>query len=132
MDRESFGLVTNSLRARGFKQVRAQRAGAKAFRGELRCKGQPVGVRLEIWDWDFVAYPDIFVEAKPEVLEGFRTHVRAGGSLCYYMTGAVVLNRFKPAEAVARCLVRAQETLEEMANQGEIHFGIQDEFGLYW
>lgn len=132
MDRESFGLVANSLRARGFKQVRAQRAGAKAFRGELLCKGQPVGIRLEIWDWDFVAYPDIFVEAKPEVLEGFRTHVRSGGSLCYYLTGAVVLNKFKPAEAVARCLVRAQETLEEMANQGEVRFGIQDEFGLYW
>jgi hypothetical protein len=48
------------------------------------------------------------------------------------MTGSVVLNRFKPAEAVMRCLVRAQETLEEMASQEEVQFGIQDEFGLYW
>src|SRR4051812_12309254 len=124
MDLESFGLVANSLRARGFKQVRAQRVGAKAFRGELTCKREPVGVRVEIWDWDFVAYPEIFIEAKPEVLEGFRTHVRAGGSLCYYMNGAVVLDRFKPAEAVARCLLRAQQTLDEMGNQDEVKFGI--------
>lgn len=133
MDRESFALVAGSLRARGFKQVRAAAgARAKAFRGELACRGQKVGVRLEISDWDFVSYPSIFVESAPDLLKGFRTHVQSGGSLCYYMSGSTVLNRFKPAEAVARCLRRAEETLEEMAGQKEVQFGIHDEFGLYW
>lgn len=132
MNLQSFALVANSLRARGFRQVRAEGADAKAFRGRLTCKGQAVQVRLEISDWDFIDYPNIFVEAAPDFLGGFRTHVRAGGSLCYYMTGSTVLNRFKPAEAVARCLVRAQETLEEIAEQVEVQFGINDEFGLYW
>lgn len=132
MDTQSFALVANSLRARGFKQVRPAEPGAKAFRGELSCRGQKVGVRLEISDWDFVTYPSIFIESAPELLSGFRTHIQSGGSLCYYMTGSTVLNRFKPAEAVARCLVRAEETLEEMAAQGEVQFGIHDEFGLYW
>ena len=128
----AFGPVAGSLRAQGFKQVRGTRADAKAFRGELSCRGRKVGVRLEIADWDFVDYPDIFIESAPDCLDGFRTHVRSGGSLCYYMTGSIVLNRFKPAEAVARCLKRAEETLEEMAGQTEVRFGIQDEFGLYW
>lgn len=48
------------------------------------------------------------------------------------LSGAIVLNRFKPAEAVARCLLRAQETLEELAGGGEFRFEVQDEFGIYW
>lgn len=132
MSRESFGLVARSLRARGFKQIRARQPEAKAFRGELSCRGQKVGVRLEISDWDLVSYPRIFIESAPEFLKGFRTHVQSGGSLCYYTTGSTVLNRFKPAEAVERCLLRAEATLEEIAGQGEVRFGVQDEFGLYW
>jgi molybdopterin/thiamine biosynthesis adenylyltransferase len=132
MSLESFGLVASGLRARGFKQVRAQHAGAKAFRGELVCRGNAVTVRLEIADWDFVSYPRIFLESVPDVLAGFRPHVLSGGDLCYYTKGAIVLNRFKPAEAVARCLQRAQETLEEVSAGREFRFGIQDEFGYYW
>jgi len=132
MSLESFGPVAQGLRAKGFKQARAQHAGAKAFRGELTCRGHAVGVRLEISDWDFVSYPRIFLESVPDVLKGFRPHVLSGGDLCYYTKGAIVLNRFKPAEAVARCLQRAQETLEELAGGDEFRFGVQDEFGAYW
>lgn len=132
MSLESFGPVARGLRVKGFKQVRAQRAGAKAFRGELACRGHAVGVRLEISDWDFVSYPRIFLESVPDVLKGFRPHVLSDGDLCYYTKGAIVLNRFKPAEAVARCLLRAQETLEELAGSAKFRFGVQDEFGYYW
>ena len=132
MSLESFGLVARWLRTKGFKQVRARRAGAKAFRGDLTCQGQSVRVRIEISDWDFLAYPRIFLESTPVALKGFRPHVLSGGDLCYYTHGAIVLNRFKPAEAVARCLLRAQETLEKIASGSEFRFGIQDEFGYYW
>lgn len=132
MSLESFGPVARGLRAKGFKRVRARHAGAKAFRGELACRGHAVGVRLEISDWDFVSYPRIFLESVPGVLKGFRPHVLSGGDLCYYTKGAIVLNRFKPAEAVARCLLRAQQTLEELASGGEFRFEVQDEFGFYW
>lgn len=128
----SFGVVAGWLRGKGFKQVRALRAGAKAFRGKLTCRGQPVGIRLEILDWDFVSYPSIFLESVPDVLKGFRPHVLSSGSLCYYTKGAIVLNRFRPAEAMARCLLRAEETLDDIASGGEFRFGAQDEFGYYW
>ena len=129
---ESFGTVARWLRARDFKQIRPHGTGAKAFRGELSCRGHKVQIRIEISDWDFVFYPNIYIEAVPDVLKGFRPHVLSDGGLCYYTKGAIVLNRFKPAEAVERCLVRAQETLEEFADSGEFRFGIQDEFGFYW
>ena len=132
MSLESYGAVARFLRSKGFRQVRAQGATAKAFRGELTCRGQAVQVRVEISDWDFVFNPRIFLESVPDTLKGFRPHVLSGGDLCYYTKGAIVLDRFKPAEAVARCLTRAQETLEEMAGGGEFRFGAGDEFGLYW
>lgn len=132
MSLTSFGIVARALRARGFKQIRAQNAHAKAFRGELSCRGYTVIIRLEIVDWDFVSYPRIFLESMPDVLKGFRPHVLSSGDLCYYTKGAILLNRFKPAEAVARCLLRAEQTLEELAGGVEFKFGVQDEFGFYW
>jgi hypothetical protein len=132
MSSESYGAVARFLRSKGFKQVRSERSPGKAFRGDLTCRGHAVGIRLEIWDWDFVSYPRIFLEKVPEVLKGFRPHVLSSGDLCYYTKGAIVLNRFMPAEAVARCLVRAQQTLEELAGGVEFQFGVQDEFGFYW
>ena len=131
MSLESFGSVARWLRAKGFKQVRAQGADAKSFRGELTCRGQTVRVRIEISDCDFVVLPRIFLESVPDVLKGFSPHVLSSGDLCYYAKGMVVLNRFKPAEAVARCLLRAQQTLEDLAGDGKFRFGVQDEFGFY-
>lgn len=132
MSLESYGAVARFLRAKGFRQVRAQVAGVKAFRGKLYCREQAVQVRVEISDWDFVYFPRIFLESVPDALKGFRPHILSGGDLCYYTKGAVVLNRFKPAEAVARCLLRAQETLEEVAGGEEFRFAVNDEFGFYW
>lgn len=132
MSATSFGPVARWLRTQGFKQIRAQASATKAFRGELICRSQPVLVRVEIADWDFVSYPKVFLESVPEVLKGFRPHVLSGGDLCYYTSGGIVLDRFKPAEAVARCLLRVQEALEELAGGHEFRFGAHDEFGLYW
>lgn len=132
MSLESYGAVARALRNKGFKQTRALGAGAKAFRGELACRNHAVGIRIEISDWDFVSYPVIVVESVPDILKGFRLHVLSGGTLCYYTRGAIVLDRFRPVEAVARCLLRAQQTLEEIAGGESIEFGTQDEFGFYW
>jgi len=128
----SFGPVARWLRVRGFKQIRPQGTRAKAFRGDISCRGHKVQIRIEISDWDFVHYPNIYIEDIPDALKGFRPHVLSNGGLCYYTKGAIVLNRFKPAEAIERCLVRAQRTLEESADSHEFQFGIEDEFGLYW
>jgi molybdopterin/thiamine biosynthesis adenylyltransferase len=132
MSLESYGAVARFLRAKGFREVRAQGSGTKAFRGELTCRGHAVRMRLEISDWDFVSYPRVVLEFVPDALKGFRPHVMSDGGLCYYAKGAIVLNRFKPAEAIARCLVRAQETLEDLADGREFRFGAADEFDYYW
>lgn len=133
MSLESFGAVARWLReVKGFKQVRGKLEGAKAFRGEIQCQGQPVGILLEISDWDFVSYPRIFLESIPDQLKGFRPHVMAGGDLCYFRKHSIVLDQFRPVEAVARCLLQAVETLQEIASAKEFRFEAQDEFGLYW
>jgi molybdopterin/thiamine biosynthesis adenylyltransferase len=133
MSLESFGAVARWLReAKGFKQVRGTLAGAKAFRGTIQCHRHPIGIRVEIFDWDFVSHPSIFLESIPAELEGFRPHVMASGALCYLQKGSIVLDRFRPAEAVARCLLQAQQTLEDLTSAEEYRFEAQDEFGFYW
>jgi hypothetical protein len=133
MSLESFGQVARWLReAKGFKQVRATRPSAKAFRGEISCRGEAVTIRFEISDWDFVAYPRIFLETIPQALRGFRPHVMAAGDFCYLRKREILLNRYKPVEAVARCLLEAEKTLLDLSSQTDFTFDVQDEFGFYW
>jgi molybdopterin/thiamine biosynthesis adenylyltransferase len=133
MPLESFGAVARWLReTKGFKQVRPTLEGAKAFRGTIQCGAHSIGIRLEIVDWDFVDYPHLFLESVPAELKGFRPHVMESGDLCYLQRGSIVLDRFRPAEATARCLLQAQQTLEELASAQEYRFEAHDEFGFYW
>lgn len=120
------------LRARGFKPS-GHRGGVRSFDGELPCKGGPIKVRFAISDWDFLTYPSIKVLDHLDVLPPLSPHIYAGGGLCYFAAGAVVLDRYDPAESIAQCLDQAKRVLERIRHDPDYrHDDIQDEFLQHW
>ena len=126
------GEVLRLLRSRGFKPS-GHRRGTRSFDGKLPCKGGPIKVRLSITDWDFLTYPSIKVLDHLDVLPALSPHVYASGGLCYFASGAVVLDRYDPAESIAQCLDQAQLVLERIRHDPNFrHHDIQDEFLQHW
>jgi molybdopterin/thiamine biosynthesis adenylyltransferase len=120
------------LRSRGFRPS-GHRGGVRSFDGVLPCKGGSIKVRFAIADWDFLSYPSISVLDHLEVLPALSPHVYASGGLCYFASGAVVLDRYDPAESIAQCLDQAQLVLERIRDDPEFrHDDIQDEFLQHW
>ena len=120
------------LRSRGFKPS-GHRGGVRSFDGALPCKGGPIKVRFTIADWDFLTYPSIKVLGHLDVLPALSPHVYASGGLCYFASGAVVLDRYDPAESIAQCLDQAQSVLERIRHDPDFrHDDIQDEFLQHW
>lgn len=126
------GEALRLLRSRGFTPSGHGR-GARSFDGELCCKGGPIKVRLSITDWDFLTYPSIKVLDHLDVLPALSPHVYASGGLCYFASGAVVLDRYDPAESIAQCLDQAQLVLDRIRYDPNFrHDDIQDEFLQHW
>lgn len=120
------------LRSRGFTPS-GHRRGTRSFDGALPCKGGPIKVRLSITDWDFLTYPSIKVLDHLDVLPALSPHVYASGGLCYFASGAVVLDRYDPAESIAQCLDQAQLVLERIRHDPNYRRDdIQDEFLQHW
>jgi molybdopterin/thiamine biosynthesis adenylyltransferase len=126
------GEALRLLRSRGFKPS-GHRRGTRSFDGDLPCKGGPIKVRLSITDWAFLTYPSIKVLDHLDVLPALSPHVYASGGLCYFASGAVVLDRYDPAESMAQCLDQAQLVLERIRHDPNFrHDDIQDEFLQHW
>lgn len=126
------GEALRLLRSRGFTPS-GYRRGTRSFDGELPCKGGPIKVRLSITDWDFLTYPSIRVLDHLDVLPALSPHVYASGGLCYFASGAIVLDRYDPAESIAQCLDQAQLVLEHIRHDPNYrHDDIQDEFLQHW
>lgn len=126
------GEALRLLRARGFKPS-GHRAGVRSFDGALACKGGAIKIRIAISDWDFLTYPSIKVLDHLDVLPPLSPHVYPGGGLCYFAVGAVVLDRYDPAESIAQCLDQAQKILERIRHDPNYrHDDVQDEFLLHW
>src|SRR5512137_2154779 len=120
------------LRARGFTPTGNHR-GVRSFDGAIPSKGTPTKVRFQIWDWDFLTYPAITVLERPEILPPLAPHVDENGWLCYFASGAVVLDRYDPAESIAQCLDQAQRVLERIRfDPNYRQDDIQDEFMVHW
>lgn len=120
------------LRARGFTPA-GNRRGVRSFDGTLPCKGGPIKVRFQISDWDFLTYPAITILDRPEDFPPLAPHVDSNGWLCYFESGAVVLDRYDPAESIAQCLDQAQHVLERIRLDPDYRRDdIQDEFMVHW
>jgi hypothetical protein len=113
MDGGDRGRVFRKLRALGFAPVKSEGA-ARSFEGALQCKRGTVPVRLDITDWTFQTYPTIHLLSRPSFLPTVLPHVDASGELCYFSPGSVVLDRYKPDDALWQCIHRAQEELDRL------------------
>lgn len=132
MNDERLGEALRLLSSRGFIPT-GTRAGRRSFEGDLQCSKGPVHVRLVVHDWDFVDYPTITILDPPSFLPALMPHVYGNGGLCYFRRGAVVLDRYDPALALAQCLDQAQEVINQIATNPDYRSGdIQDEFLTHW
>lgn len=120
------------LRSRGFHPV-AARAPRRAFAGSLLCAKGAVPVKLTIEDWDFLEYPRISLVDRPAFLPAVMPHVDVLGHLCYFAPGAVTLDRYDPATALAQCLDQATAMLDRISADPDYRVGdIQSEFPAHW
>lgn len=116
---------------RRFEKARPFTAGALAFKGRLPVKAESVEVQLEITDWDFVVYPDIYVLDRPAALAGFRSHLGTGNKLCYLQRGGAVLDRYQPVPVIHRCLEQATKVLQSIAGDKPSDVAV-DDFLVHW
>lgn len=129
---ETLGATLRMLRSRGFTAL-PSRGLARRFEGMLGCHRGPVRIELVISDWDFVKYPAIRVLDAPSELPTLAPHLDAGRELCYFASGAAILDRYDPEHAIAQCLDQATAELNRlMAGAGYREGEFQTEFGANW
>lgn len=117
------------LRALGFKAI-GTRASYRVFVGVLHCKRGDVPVQFEISDWDFTTYPRISLLERPAFFPPLMPHISATGVLCYFADGSVVLDRFRPDEAIWQCVEQARLVLDRAIEDPQY---LSDEFrGEFW
>lgn len=132
MHDDRLGAVFRLLTARGFVLV-GTRSGRLSFQGHLHCSSGSVRTALTVSDWDFLSYPVIKLLERPAFLPPLMPHVGVNGELCYFMPGAVILDRYDPALAIAQCLNQASSVLNQIATDPYYRLSdIQDEFLSHW
>lgn len=120
------------LRSRGFRPI-ATRASGRSFAGTLPCAKGHVSVKLTIKDWNFLEYPQIALAEHPAFLPELIPHVDVLGNLCYFAPGAVTLDRYDPATALAQCLDQATAILNQIAVDPNYRVDdVQSEFPAHW
>lgn len=120
------------MAARGLT-ARPARGDTRIFEGALKCAKGDVRVALKIEDWDFIKYPTITLKDRPDFLPVLMPHVDVLGDLCYFSPGAVTLDRYDPATAIAQCLQQATALLDRVGSDSNYRSGdIQDEFAAHW
>lgn len=130
--KSSFADALRYLRERGFERA-ASSPSMRAFEGPLHLHAGEVQVRLEIADWEFVAYPRLTMLTRPAFLPKLMSNIDATGGLCYLEPGSVVLDRFDPAGSIALCLQAAEELLNSFTDDpARKKRAVQDEFLAYW
>lgn len=86
-------------------------------------------VRIEIWDWDFVALPKIILLSD---LSGFRPHVDREGGICYFGEGRYFFSRNNPLGNLLSCLEGAAKELNKQRSDEYIRKESRYEFAQYW
>ena len=123
--------ILEYLRARDFIFQPSGTPGLFEFVGTLRPRQGAVSVCLQITDLDFCQYPAIRL-LDENVLAGFCPHLNRHRYLCYATAGSIVLNRYKPCNALERCLQEAERTLEALLDPLLRIDESKAEFDVYW
>lgn len=125
-------LALRKLDELGFKPIK--RPGpARCFVGELQCAKGPVKVRLEISDWEFTTYPTLVILERPPFLPALTPHVSGDGYQCYFVQGRVVLDRYRPDNAIWQCVEQARKELDRLSTNTKYREReFEQEFGAHW
>lgn len=76
--------------------------------------------------------PSIVIESHWEAPQRRLPHIFGpGGSICYYASGAIILDRYNPAGTVIQCLQKAEKVVQN-ALAGRLDDDFADEFAAYW
>ena len=129
---DRIGSALKLLGERKFKAT-SNRAGRRTFEGNLNCAKGLVPVCLTIEDWDFLSYPEITLIGRPAFLPDLMPHIDVDGNLCYFSPGIVVLDRYRPDDAILQCLNQAILVLNRIAEDPVYRENdIQNEFLAHW
>ena len=125
-------LIHDALIQNGFERVYGEGRPC-LYRGTLSCPaGEAVPVRIEVSDFDFVRYPEIWIDTGHQLPTRKLPHVLGPDrSLCYYAQGSVILDRYNPGGTVLQCLEQAGKVLGA-ALRGDLDRDFADEFESYW
>lgn len=126
--------ITCYLLEQGFTEVIPPKVGyglrgLVSFEGILKVKSQGFRIRVDIPDWDFVDYPNIYLLDEPDT---FRPHVNQLGCICYLAGGSIIFDRHRPVGNLQQCLAKAAEELEHQTVFGYRHNESRYEFIRYW
>ncbi|RZO10686.1 hypothetical protein EKG40_03725 [Pseudomonas moorei] len=132
MESTGLGDVLRFMHGLGFTP-RPTKNGTRRFLGTLKSSAGPVPIELAISDWDFLVYPNIRITEKPSFLPSRMAHSVVGGDFCYLAEGAVILDRYNPAGAIAFCLQQATGLINQLiSDPTQSEADIQAEFQSYW
>jgi molybdopterin/thiamine biosynthesis adenylyltransferase len=129
---DTYGRIVNVIRDYGLRPARA-RGNARAFEGSIAAGNIAVKIRFEISDWDFDGYPQ--ARLLDDFPDGHRiyAHVDAAGGLCYFTPESVILDRYRPWDAIHQCLHAIESVLTRaLTRSGNADADIQNEFVAYW
>lgn len=132
MEESRLALALNKLDELGFRP--SKRIGtARCFDGELQCAKGPVKIRLMISDWEFTTLPTIVLLERPAYLPALTPHVSGEGFQCYFVHGRIVLDRYRPDNAIWQCVEQAKQEIDRLSTSSryrEQEFG--QEFAANW
>ncbi|WP_259663035.1 ThiF family adenylyltransferase [Burkholderia pseudomallei] len=129
---DTYGDVVNVIRSYGLRPARA-RGNMRAFEGPISVGGTTIRIRFEISDWDFETYPH--ARLLDDFPDGHRiyAHIDATGGLCYFTPESIILDRYRPWDAVNQCLHAIESVLTKaLARDSNADADIQSEFVAYW
>ncbi|OJY95521.1 MAG: hypothetical protein BGP25_06430 [Lysobacterales bacterium 63-13] len=132
MTASRLALALRKLDELGFKPIKRP-GSARCFVGELPCARGPVKVRFEISDWEFTTYPTLIILERPPFLPALTPHVSGDGFQCYFVQGRVVLDRYRPDNAIWQCVEQARRELDRLSGSPIYRAReFEQEFGATW
>lgn len=108
--------IDQALTQRGFRRDWTQ-SEQVTYAGELDCHGYKVAVSVAIPDLDLVHLPVIRPEHPERLPPLVLPHLLPGNSVCYFQSGAVVLDRYRPGGTLLTCLDRAADVIGKAVDQ---------------
>lgn len=118
-----------ALQARNFEIVAGRQN--DTFSGELMVGSVPVGVEIEIHDYEFLKLPTVRITNRDQLPRSLAAHTLEDDQLCYADRATILLDRYQPAQSVLAVLNEANKTLSQLLH-GNPEADVMAELAAYW